>query len=162
MLSHRSNRFLLPAIALIGVLLLTAGCGGGDDESPAPRPAPTGTAVTAPADGPATFDIAQLEDVRYGIAATGSQRFEPTSFIVSQGQQVTFNITNEGQGWHNMRVAGSDGQFGTADDTLTDHEPLFMPGDVGTLVFTAPDAPGELLFRCDFHPDVMTGTIVVE
>ena len=44
----------------------------------------------------------------------------------------------------------------------TYHEPLFMPGDTGTLTFTAPDEPGEIQFRCDFHPDVMTGTITVE
>jgi len=162
MLSRRLNRFLPAAIPLIAVLLLAAGCGGSDDESPTTTPVATEGAVTAPDDGPATFEIAQLEDVSNGIAASGSQRFAPTSFIVSQGQQVTFNITNEGQGWHNMRVAGSDGVFGNADDVLSDHEPLFMPGDVGTLVFTAPDASGELQFRCDFHPDVMTGTIIVQ
>ncbi|MCH8816033.1 MAG: cupredoxin domain-containing protein [Chloroflexi bacterium] len=161
MTSRRSNRFLPPAIALVTVLLLTAACGG-DDASPTATPAPSEDAATAPGDGPATFEIAQREDIINGIAASGSQRFEPNSFIVNQGQQVTFNITNEGLGWHNMRVAGSDGEFGNADDTLTDHEPRFVPGDTGTLVFTAPDIPGELKFRCDFHPDVMTGTIVVE
>ncbi len=174
MTSLRSNRLLPPTIALIAVLLFAAACGGDDDESsastPTPTPAPTDAATTTPTDsastapaaGSAIFDIVQNEDIINGIAASGSQRFEPASFVVSQGQQVTFNITNVGQGWHNMRVAGSDGEFGTADDTLTDHEPRFIPGDTGTLVFTAPDAPGELKFRCDFHRDVMTGTIIVE
>jgi len=174
MTTQRSTRFLAPTIVLTAVVLLAAACGGGDDESsastPTPTsaptdaatPAPTEDAATAPADGSAAFEIAQVEDVSNGIAAEGSQRFEPASFVVSAGQQVTYNITNKGEGWHNMRVAGSDGEFGTSDDVLTDHEPRFIPGDTGTLVFTAPDTPGELKFRCDFHPDVMTGTITVE
>ena len=162
MTSRRSHRVLPPVIALITVVLLAAACGGDDDASATETPAPSEDATTAPSDGPATFEIIQSEDIINGIAASGSQRFEPNSFVVSQGQQVTFNITNGGQGWHNMRVAGSDGEFGTSDDVLTDHEPRFIPGDTGTLVFTAPDTPGELKFRCDFHPDVMTGTITVE
>jgi len=175
MITHRSTRFLAPTIVLTAVVLLAAACGGADDDgSPASTPtptsaptnaataAPTENAATAPADGSAAFEIAQVEDVSNGIAAEGSQRFEPNSFVVGAGQQVTFNITNKGEGWHNMRVAGSDGEFGTSDDVLTDHEPRFIPGDTGILVFTAPDTPGELKFRCDFHPDVMTGTITVE
>ena len=155
------NRILLPAIALTVLFVLAYACNGGDDESPTSTPDPANEA-TAPVDGPATFDIVQREDSSDGIVLIGSQTFDPVSFVVSQGQQVTFNISNEGLGFHNMRVAGGDGEFGTSDDILSDHEPLFMPGDTGTLALTAPDEPGEIQFRCEFHPDIMTGTITVE
>ena len=155
------NRILLPAIALTVLFVLAYACNGGDDKLPTSTPGPD-PRRTGPVDGPATFEIAQREDSSDGIVLTGSQTFDPVSFVVGQGQQVTFNITNEGQGWHNMRVAGGDGEFGTSDDILSDHEPLFMPGDTGTLAFTAPDEAGEIQFRCDFHPDVMLGSITVE
>ena len=168
MSAHHWNRILLPAIALTALFVLAYGCNGSDDESATPTlvpPTSTPDAVngtTAPADGAATFDIVQREDVSDGIVLADSQAFDPVSFVVARGQQVTFNITNDGQGWHNMRVAGGDGEFGTSDDILSDHEPLFMPGETGTLTFAASDEPGEIEFRCDFHPDVMTGTITVE
>jgi plastocyanin len=168
MLTHHRNRILLPAIALTALFVLAYGCTGSDDESPTPTlvpPTSTPDATSGPATpaaGAATFDIVQREDVSDGIVFADSQTFDPVSFVVSRGQQVTFNITNDGQGWHNMRVAGGDGEFGTSDDILSDHEPLFMPGETGTLTFTAPDEAGEIRFRCDFHPDAMTGTITVE
>ncbi len=144
------------------VLVAVAACGGGDGDETSRTQTPTLQAQRAPDAGPATFDISQREESPYGIVSRGSQTFEPAAFIVNTGQQVTFNITNEGQSWHNMRVDGGDGAFGTADDTLSDHEPRFLPGDTGTLVWTAPDSPGEIQFRCDFHPDVMIGSIKVQ
>ena len=152
------------AVSLVFALILVALAACGDDESDetSQTQTPTLQAQRAPDDGPATFDISQREESRDGVVIRGSQTFGPTAFIVSTEQQVTFNITNEGVGWHNMRVDGGDGAFGTADDTLSDHEPRFLPGDTGTLVWTAPDSPGEIQFRCDFHPDVMIGSIEVQ
>jgi len=151
-------------VSLVITLLLVAvaACGDDDADETDATQTPTLQAQRAPDDGPATFEISQREETRDGIVSRGSQTFGPAAFIVSTGQQVTFNITNDGQSWHNMRVDGGDGAFGTADDTLSDHEPRFLPGDTGTLVWTAPDNPGEIQFRCDFHPDVMIGSIQVE
>jgi plastocyanin len=39
---------------------------------------------------------------------------------------------------------------------------LFMGGDVGTLAWGTPSSPGEIIFRCDFHPVEMVGTITVQ
>ena len=144
------------------VLVAVAACGDDDGDDTSQAETPASQVQTAPDDGPVTFEIFQREDSSDGIVSIGSQRFEPAAFIVSAGQQVTFNITNEGLSWHNMRVDGGDGEFGNADDTLSDHEPRFVPGDTGSLVWTAPDSPGEIQFRCDFHPDVMTGSISVQ
>ena len=144
------------ALILVGV----AACGDDGDEPPQTE-TPTSQAQEAPENSAATFEISQREESVDGLVTSGSQRFEPAAFIVSTGQQVTFNITNDGLSWHNMRVDGGDGAFGTADDTISDHELRFLPGDTGTLVWTAPDSPGEIQFRCDFHPDVMTGSIEV-
>ncbi len=151
-------------VSLLSALILVAlaACGDDDGDEASQTLTPTLQAQRGPDSGPATFDISQREESRDGVVITGSQTFVPVTFIVSTGQQVTFNITNEGLGWHNMRVDGGDGAFGTADDTLSDHEPRFLPGDTGTLVWVAPDSPGEIQFRCDFHPDVMIGSIEVQ
>ncbi len=148
-------------VSLFFALILVAACGDDGAETSQTK-TPTLQAQEAPEDGPATFLISQREESTNGIVTRGSQTFEPAAFIVSTGQQVTFSITNEGQSWHNMRVDGGDGTFGTGDDTLSDHEPRFLPGDTGTLVWTAPEIPGEIQFRCDCHPDVMTGSIKVQ
>ncbi len=157
-------KFQVAVISLLFALVLVAvaACGDDDGDETSLAVTPTSQAQTAPDDGPVTFDISQREDSSDGIVSIGSQRFEPAAFIVSAGQEVTFNITNDGLSWHNMRVDGGDGAFGNADDTLSDHEPRFVPGDTGSLVWTAPDSPGEIQFRCDFHPDVMTGSITVQ
>ncbi len=91
----------------------------------------------------------------------GDNFFEPNTFSVGPGQQVTFKLVNDGVLPHNMRVDGGDGAYNSDDDTLSDPT-LIQAGDSGTLVWTAPDEPGEITFRCDFHPVDMIGTITVE
>ena len=38
---------------------------------------------------------------------------------------------------------------------------LFTGPDVQESTFTAPSVPGNYFFRCDVHPDTMTGTFIV-
>ena len=142
--AHRGLKLLLLSASLIiSIALLAAACGGGDNDD--------GNA------GPVSFDLSQGDTIEPEV----TNFFELNEFTVSPGQEVTFNITNDGVAIHNMRVDGGDGEYDTDDDTVSDPD-LFEAGDTGTLVWTAPDEAGEIIFRCDFHPLEMVGAISVE
>lgn len=87
--------------------------------------------------------------------------FDPNEITTAAGSDVTFDLTNNGAAIHNMRIAGEDGEYNTDDDAVSDPE-LMTAGQTGTLEWTAPSAAGEIIFRCDFHPTDMIGTITVE
>ena len=136
---HRGlNLFFLSASLILSIALLAAACSGGGD----------GDGIDNA--GPVSFDI-----------SLGDNFFEANEFTLSPGQEVTFNITNNGSAVHNMRVDGGDGEYDTDDDTVSDPD-LFQAGDTGTLVWTAPGETGTIIFRCDFHPTEMTGAISLE
>ena len=78
---------------------------------------------------------------------------------VKVGQTVKVNLTNKGTAIHNMRVSGADGNYNTADDGVSDPNPV-PAGATATLEFTF-DKAGTFPYHCDFHPDVMKGEIVV-
>lgn len=80
---------------------------------------------------------------------------------VSAGATVSFDITNDGTAIHNMRVAGEDNQYNNGDDAVSDPD-LVTGGQTATLEWAAPAQTGTYDFRCDFHPDQMKGTTVVE
>jgi plastocyanin len=91
----------------------------------------------------------------------GDNFFEPGEYVVAAGASVTFDITNDGSAIHNMRIAGADNEYDSDDDAVSD--PEIVPGGQDAVVtWQSSDAPGEIDFRCDFHPDQMTGTITVQ
>ncbi len=148
---HRGlNLSFLSASLILSIALLAAACsGGGDGDGETPAADETSADGTDNA-GPVSFDI-----------SLGDNFFEANEFTLSPGQEVTFNITNNGSAVHNMRVDGGDGEYDTDDDTVSDPD-LFQAGDTGTLVWTAPGETGAIIFRCDFHPTEMTGAISLE
>ena len=84
---------------------------------------------------------------------------------VSVGQEVTIDLTNNGLAIHNMHIAGADDTYDVGFCEVGGDEPcsdpaLMAAGDEATIVFTFDEA-GTFDFRCDFHPAVMTGQIVV-
>ncbi len=89
----------------------------------------------------------------------------PPTLQVAVGQEVTINLTNNGQAIHNMHVAGVDNTYEAAiceaggDEACSDPAAM-SPDDTGTITFTFDEA-GTFDFRCDFHPVVMTGQILV-
>lgn len=92
--------------------------------------------------------------------------FEPDEMTVQAGSTVTFQISNEGRALHNMHIAGQSGDY-TEDFCEGGGDPCSDPkrlagGDSATLTWDAPAEPGEVDFRCDFHPREMTGTITIE
>ena len=158
--AHRGLKLLLLSASLIlSIALLAAACGGGDDDGgTSETPAADETAADDADDaGPVTFDVSMGDTIEPEI----TNFFELNEFTVSPGQEVTFNLTNDGGAIHNMRISGADGEYDTDDDTVSDPD-LMQAGDAGTLVWTAPDEAGEVIFRCDFHPLDMIGTISVE
>lgn len=157
--AHRGLKLLLlSALLILSIALLAAACssdsGDGDGETPAADETSADGADNA---GPVSFDISMGDTIEPAV----TNFFELNEFTVSPGQEATFNITNDGIAIHNMRIDGGDGEYDTDDDTVSDPE-LFQAGDAGALVWTAPDEPGEIIFRCDFHPLDMIGTISVE
>ncbi len=160
--AHRGLKLLLlSAVLILGIAMLAAACssdGDDGDGSTGETPAADDTSADDAGDaGPASFDISMGDTVEPEI----TNFFEADTFTVSTGQEVTFTITNDGVAIHNMRIAGADGEYDTDDDTVSDPD-LFQAGDAGTLVWTAPDEAGEIIFRCDFHLLDMIGTITVE
>lgn len=143
--------FLLVATGatFTGAFLATA---GDDDEA---APVENGE-PTPPPNGDGTPPAADVF-----VVSMGDNFFDPAEFTVAAGTTVTFDITNDGSAIHNMRIAGPDGEYNTDDDAVSDPE-LFTGGDVGTLVWGVPDSSGEMIFRCDFHPIEMVGTIAVQ
>lgn len=144
MFSVRSPIFA--CLALVAAASLGVACGGGDDGG---QPNGASTTGDAPGDGE-VFDVVMDDNL-----------FDPDELTVPLGASVTFNLTNEGAAVHNMRIAGPDGDYRSDDDAVSDPD-LSRSGETATLVWTAPDEAGEIDFRCDFHPDIMVGTITVQ
>ena len=165
------TRILVPIAA--GLLLLAAACGddddgngddGGDDTATATATAADATAAdgiqTQPA-SPQEVDGEVTEAVDGVVqTAVGDNFFALNNLQVPLDETTTIEIVNEGTAIHNMRIAGPDGEFNTADDTVSDPE-LISGGDTGVVEFT-PTLPGTYTFQCDFHPTEQGGVIVVE
>jgi plastocyanin len=92
-------------------------------------------------------------------------RFDPDEITVQAGTTATFEMTNEDSAIHNMHIAGPDGY--TEDFCEGGADPCSDPnrikgGETATLTWEVPDSPGEVDFKCDFHPQEMTGTLTIE
>ena len=74
-----------------------------------------------------------------------SYRFEPEVITVADGTTVTW--TNNDNFTHNVRLLDDGG------DTLE-----LPPGESVSFTFTG---PGEHRYDCSFHPNDMTGTVIV-
>ena len=147
------RRVLVPllAIGLSAMLALTFACGGGDDgdSGTAAATTPAGTSDGNDSGGEETFDVTMTDE-----------SYKPNNFTVAKGGQVTLNLTNSGTAIHNVRIAGEDGQYNTADDVVSDPD-LITGGDTGTVKWTAPNKSGEYKYQCDIHPN-LGGIITVQ
>jgi plastocyanin len=84
--------------------------------------------------------------------------FDPTSITASIGVEVTVTLDNQDAGvLHNVafytdRSASSAIHVGELITGVATED----------VVFTAPSTPGSYFFRCDVHPDTMTGAFNVQ
>ena len=123
--------------------------------SPTPRETPQDGSTPSPDGGGGPIAVTMNDN-----------SFDPEEITVSAGSTVTFDITNDGGAIHNMHSAGPDGDY-TEDFCDGSADPCSDPdrvrgGDKALLNWEVPDSPGEVGFRCDFHPQQMTGTITIE
>ena len=163
------TRILVPIAA--GLLLLAAACGddddGGGDDTSTPAATADATADATAADGiQAQPDSPQevgdeVTEAAGGVlqTATGDNFFTLNNLKVPLNETTTIEIVNDGNAIHNMRIAGPDGEFNTADDTVSDPD-LISGGGTASVEFT-PTLAGKYTFRCDFHTAEQGGVIVV-
>lgn len=123
--------------------------------------ATTGTIIIKQASGatpaPSATPSVGNVDVTLDVTA-GESYFQPAQLTVKAGQKFLINLKNTGALVHTMRIAGPDGQFGTADDIVSTD---VKPGATGQLVGQL-DKPGTYAFQDEFNPTQMTGTITVQ
>jgi hypothetical protein len=84
--------------------------------------------------------------------------------VVEAGEPALFYVNNWGRSVHNLHLAALGIEYistvcgdNPERDPCTD-PPIIPPGDTGRITLKLP--PGRFEFRCDFHPEIMTGTIV--
>ena len=97
----------------------------------------------------------------------GDNFFESDDITVAAGDTLTFNLTNEGASAHNMHIAQPDGSYSDDLCDVDGADPCSDPsavksGETAVLVWEVDDEPGTFSFRCDFHPDDMTGTLTIQ
>lgn len=115
----------------------------------APTAAPTRAAPTAAASSNGNLKVLAKDNF-----------FEPKTFTLKVGEEVTFELDNVGKVPHNMRIAQPDGNYDGPGSVVTDPE-IVGPGKSGTLTFK-PATAGKYDFRCDIHPVEMVGTLTVQ
>ena len=85
-------------------------------------------------------------------------QFDPTTITASTGVEVTVTLDNRDAGvLHNVSFYNNP----SASAEIYVGE-LYTGPSVDDYVFTAPSTPGDYFFRCDVHPDTMTGAFIVQ
>lgn len=166
LVDHATTRLSKGAV---GILHVTGEPNRNIFDAPSVTPAPPTTATTAPSPSPSPVaTVSPTAAASPGGATTGELKiamkdnfFEPDTLTLKVGQKVTITLTNEGKVPHNMHIAPLDGNFDAAQGSVLSNPDLTLPGKTGELEWT-PQQPGTYKFRCDVHPDQMTGTITVQ
>ena len=144
-------RVIVVTLTLATVLALAYACGGDDGTSESPEPTLAGGTGSGGSEVKTeVFDVTM-----------GDNFFDPAEVTVSGGALAKINLVNVGTAIHNMRISGADKEYNTTDDAVSD-PPLVNGGEPAALRWNAPSIGGSFAFRCDFHPEIMAGTISAE
>ncbi len=149
---------LVVVVAFVGGIVLLAGGGG---SSASPTPAVTADPRLGGGSPAKSFDISATDD---GVDV--NPRFEPNTITAVAGEVFQINVKNDGSSAHNIVIAGLDDTYDTADDWETrdpdnpSNPAAIKPGDTGTVQVKI-DKAGTYKFRCLFHPEQQTGTLVL-
>jgi plastocyanin len=134
MLQKRSFSMLIMIVLLV---TLFAGCAYKATPSPTPSPSTGGNTITVTAAGMA---------------------FDTSTITVSAGAHVTITFINNDSGIpHNIAF------YTSSSATTVIYKGKTTTG-VATITYTfdAPTTPGTYFFRCDVHPNTMTGEFIVK
>jgi plastocyanin len=136
----RSRRLLASTLLAIAALSLVAiACGGGGQTK-----APT----------------AEIVEIVAVAGNPGWPTFNKDTITVKAGSQVTLVFTNNEIGMPHNWAAYTDS---TASKPIPGAATEVCTGPCREqITFTAPSKPGNYFFRCDVHPTIMTGTLVVQ
>lgn len=95
-------------------------------------------------------------------------KYEPNTFIIPPGKEITLNITNKGAIEHEfviMKYGTNVGEnFGDEDEENIYWEIEVKPGETTTVTFTAPEQIGQYQFVCGIEGHFtagMSGTLRV-
>jgi plastocyanin len=136
--------------AILAVFVLTSG--SSETTGPAREIAPDQR--VAGQTSTASFTIEAGDD-----GAGNNSFFDPDTIRANAGDVIELVVTNPGSVSHNLRLSGSDKEYGTSDDF--ESEPFAVgPGETGRTVVKI-ESPGTYPFRCDFHPALQIGTLVL-
>jgi len=143
------ERIALALAVLAAVMAWSLACG--DDGAGEAEPA-----VSFPAGGGG----AAAGEVKKIAISLLDNKFDPVELTVDGGVILQLDIANRGAAIHNLRIAGPDNKYANEDDAVSD-PPLVRAGETAALAWLAPVSGGTFDFRCDFHPQAMTGKIRV-
>jgi len=147
--------FLGGAVVLCLVLLSTA-CGDDDEDSAGGGETPTLSA------GPTTSEgaVGETAQTAFEIKMIPTLKFDMTELSIPADESVTITTENTDDGeLHNFAIYASRDSAETGDDPLIATEICAAPcSEEASVNLTS----GEYFFRCDVHPNDMTGTLTVE
>ena len=124
-------------IAIAILVMLFTGCAAKVTPTPTPSPSTGGNTITVTAAGMA---------------------FDTSTITVSAGAHVTITFINNDNGVpHNMAFYTS-----SAATTVIYQGARTTGVSTVTYTFDAPATPGTYFFRCDVHPNTMTGEFIVK
>ena len=147
------SRVSLAFLALGLALVLAAACNGDDGGGTTPVGGET------PADGetPATGETPVGGDTA-GIQMVPGNAFDTGELSIAAGVAVTITADNT-DGFHSFAV------YNSQDDARGGEESIAETGTCNAPCVdsvTVNLAAGEYFFRCEVHPIIMTGTLIVE
>ena len=145
---------VVAGIGVIAYLILSSGSSGSSSGSPSATPDPRVAGLTPTA--------------TYTIQAGGESAdayFQPSTVEAKAGDVIELVLENVGSVTHNLRVSGPNGEYdvdvsGDKGDDFEMPPNVVKPGETERLVVKI-DEPGSYPFRCDFHPLVQKGTLVL-
>lgn len=141
-------RIFMTLAASVLVSGAVAACGG-DDEDDGGGATDAPAATTPAGDGGGDVNTVTVEGKDFS--------FDPTTFTVTAGEEVSVVLDNTGSAPHTLNVYTDEEYTAPVDGAESGN---VSGGEVGE--FKATFEAGEYYFRCEVHPGQMTGEFEAE
>ncbi len=143
------SRVSLAFIALGLALILAAACNGDDGSGATPAADETAAADEEPEAGGGDTAVIQM---------VPGHAFDTRELTIAAGVAVTITADNT-DGFHSFAVYSSRDVAESGSGPITETETCNAPCVDSVSVNLA---AGEYFFRCEVHPTIMTGTLIVQ